>query len=210
MGQRDRKTEFNDTPAGAFSTAEPLFTNRTGPQRRRATSESLLIVLDDGKSSDRLLQYLGEFFASNHRVRLCLFCPSPETSPTPESGDTRREADKDTAKPLADTTSRTIVWNARAVLQMSGVPPQAIRVCHGVSPENQTLAMCLMAAAKQYQCPLIVVARDAPNDLADQLWRELTGVDLWIVSSVSGGTTQSTSSGSNRSTAAAATTRCEV
>jgi hypothetical protein len=179
MGQRDRSAEFNDSLAGGFSTAEPLLRNRTGPQRTPAMPGSLLIVLDDSKSSDRLLRYLGEFFAGNHRVRLCLFCPSPKTSPTQESGDTRRQSDKDKAKALADTTSQTIVWDARAVLRMSGVPLQAIRVCHGVSPENQTLGMCLMAAAKQYQCPLIVVARDAPNDLADQLWRELTGVDLW-------------------------------
>jgi nucleotide-binding universal stress UspA family protein len=180
--------------------------NRHGLAGRKASRRDrnilkLLIVIDAGEASRRVLQYIGQMLGGRDRVEFNLAYIAPRMpaqflesggSELPErelaiESDLRAQQNQWMA--INDTKPDQIVNRARATLLRAGARAGSIHSCISSPLDARTFADEVLVLARDQQCRTIVVGHRAHswfrglgrNHLAEQLVRSAKGYAVWVI-----------------------------
>jgi nucleotide-binding universal stress UspA family protein len=180
-------------------------TVRTGVKRAAGSRDrkvlKLLIVLDVGETSKRVLQYVVHVLGGRDRVEFNLAYISPRMPPQfLESGGSElpeREvkiesdlrAQQNEWMAISDARPDRILSRARSALLKAGVRADRIHSAISSPLDARTAADEVLVLARDQQCRTIVVGhrahswfrRMARSDLAEQLVRSAEKYAVWVI-----------------------------
>src|SRR5438094_8296218 len=161
----------------------------------------LLVVVDSTQPSDRVLDYLGRFFAKQRGVYFCLAYLLPRLpAGRLESGGAEAPADEERIEAALrfdqdrwmdtlDTTSQGVLARSVLRLRRAGVRKRAINTCLSSPLDNRSAADEVLIVAETHGCQTVVVGHTAHSwfrgtggdHLAEHLVRESRGFAVWVI-----------------------------
>jgi nucleotide-binding universal stress UspA family protein len=161
----------------------------------------LLIAIDDSDASAHAVRYVADIIGPQQNYWVCLWhVPAPIPPRLLEHGGSEGPTEErqlgaalDKAQAAwvekADRASEAVFRRARAVLQRTRLPAQAIVTQAATPVPGQDLDTCILEAARQHECGTIVVGRASfswwqelfQHHVADTLVVQGQGFTLWVV-----------------------------
>jgi nucleotide-binding universal stress UspA family protein len=161
----------------------------------------LLVVVDSTQPSERVLDYLGKFFAEQRGVYFCLAYLLPRLpAGLLESGGSEAPADEERIEAALrldqdrwmarlDKTCQPVLARSVVRLRRAGVRKSAIDTCLSSPLDNRGVADEVLIVAETHGCNTVVVGHTAHSwfsgiggdHLAEHLVREARGFAVWVI-----------------------------